>query len=253
MKDKEPKEKIIYESYYYAAKRQGSDEALGHYHHRWRGHGVGAAVDAAARGYATLLLERGDFGKGTSSRSTKLVHGGVRYLEQGNIALVLEALRERGLLRQNAPHLVSEVPFIVPSYSWWEGPFYGVGLKLYQLMSGKYGFGPSEYLSSKETARRLPNVKTEGLMGAWFTLTASLTIRGCSSNSPRRRRSMAPRFSITPASPPCRRARTKWWTAWHGKTPRPARNTPRQLASWSTQRGRSPIPCESWPSPRRRR
>ncbi len=127
--------------------------------------GVGVAVDAAARGYATLLLERDDFGKGTSSRSTKLVHGGVRYLEQGNIALVLEALRERGLLRQNAPHLVSDLPFIVPSYSWWEGPFYGVGLKLYQLMSGKYGFGPSEYLSSKETARRLPNVKTEGLMG----------------------------------------------------------------------------------------
>lgn len=127
--------------------------------------GVGVAVDASSRGYATLLLERGDFGKGTSSRSTKLVHGGVRYLEQGNISLVMEALRERGLLRQNAPHLVSDLPFIVPSYSWWEGPFYGVGLKLYQLMSGKYGFGPSEYLSSEETARRLPNVKTEGLTG----------------------------------------------------------------------------------------
>jgi len=127
--------------------------------------GVGVAVDAAARGYATLLLERDDFGKGTSSRSTKLVHGGVRYLEQGNISLVMEALRERGLLRENAPHLVSDLPFIVPSYSWWEGPFYGVGLKLYQVMSGKYGFGPSEYLSKEETARRLPNVKTEGLMG----------------------------------------------------------------------------------------
>ncbi len=127
--------------------------------------GVGTAVDASARGYSTLLLERSDFGKGTSSRSTKLVHGGVRYLEQGNISLVMEALRERGLLRQNAPHLVSDLPFIVPSYSWWEGPFYGIGLKLYQLMSGKYGFGPSEYLSSKETAQRLPNVKTEGLLG----------------------------------------------------------------------------------------
>ena len=127
--------------------------------------GVGVAVDASARGYATLLLERGDFGKGTSSRSTKLVHGGVRYLEQGNISLVMEALRERGLLRRNAPHLVSDLPFIVPSYSWWEGPFYGVGLKLYQLMSGKYGFGPSEYLSKEETVRRLPNVKTEGLQG----------------------------------------------------------------------------------------
>jgi len=127
--------------------------------------GVGVAVDASARGYSTLLLERDDFGKGTSSRSTKLVHGGVRYLEQGNISLVMEALKERGLLRQNAPHLVSDLPFIVPSYSWWEGPFYGVGLKLYQILSGKYGFGPSEYLSKEETARRLPNVKLDGLMG----------------------------------------------------------------------------------------
>lgn len=127
--------------------------------------GVGVAVDAASRGYATLLLERDDFGKGTSSRSTKLVHGGVRYLEQGNISLVMEALKERGLLRQNAPHLVSDLPFIVPSYSWWEGPFYGIGLKLYQLLSGKYGFGPSAYLSKEETARRLPNVKLEGLKG----------------------------------------------------------------------------------------
>jgi len=106
--------------------------------------GAGVAVDAATRGYATLLLEQHDFGKGTSSRSTKLVHGGVRYLEQGNVSLVMEALKERGLLRQNAPHLVSELPFIVPSYSWWEGPFYGIGLKVYQVLSGKYGFGASE-------------------------------------------------------------------------------------------------------------
>lgn len=127
--------------------------------------GVGVAVDAATRGYATLLLEQYDFGKGTSSRSTKLVHGGVRYLEQGNVSLVMEALKERGLLRQNAPHLVHELPFIVPSYSWWEGPFYGIGLKLYQVLSGKYGFGPSELVSKEETLRRLPNVKTEGLMG----------------------------------------------------------------------------------------
>jgi len=127
--------------------------------------GVGVAVDAATRGYATLLLEQHDFGKGTSSRSTKLVHGGVRYLEQGNVSLVMEALKERGLLRQNAPHLVSELPFIVPSYSWWEGPFFGIGLKLYQVLSGKYGFGPSQFLSKEETVRRLPNVKTDGLMG----------------------------------------------------------------------------------------
>src|SRR5688572_13217948 len=90
--------------------------------------GVGVAVDAAARGYRTLLLEQHDFGKGTSTRSTKLVHGGVRYLRQGNISLVREALRERGLLRQNAPHLVHDLPFIVPSYSWWAKSFYGIGL-----------------------------------------------------------------------------------------------------------------------------
>jgi len=125
--------------------------------------GVGVAVDAATRGYSALLLEQYDFGKGTSSRSTKLVHGGVRYLEQGNVSLVMEALKERGLLRQNAPHLVSELPFIVPSYQWWEGPFYGIGLKVYQVLSGKYGFGASKIISKEETLKRLPNVNPEGL------------------------------------------------------------------------------------------
>src|SRR5512138_1765212 len=118
--------------------------------------GVGVAVDAASRGYRTLLLEAHDFGKGTSSRSTKLVHGGVRYLEQGNISLVMEALKERGLMRQNAPHLVSNLPFVVPNYDWWESPFYGVGLKLYNLLAGKYGFGDSQILSREETLERLP-------------------------------------------------------------------------------------------------
>src|SRR5580698_6575414 len=127
--------------------------------------GAGVAVDAATRGYSVLLLERVDFGSATSSRSTKLVHGGVRYLEQGNVSLVMEALKERGLLRQNAPHLVSELPFIVPSYSWWEGPFYGIGLKVYQILSGKYGFGPSQLISREEALRRLPNVNPEGLTG----------------------------------------------------------------------------------------
>ena len=127
--------------------------------------GVGVAVDAAARGYRTLLLEQHDFGKGTSSRSTKLVHGGVRYLEQGQVSLVMEALKERGILRQNAPHLVSELPFVVPNYSWWEGPFYGIGLKVYQAMAGKYGFGPSELLSKEETVERIPNINTDGLRG----------------------------------------------------------------------------------------
>jgi glycerol-3-phosphate dehydrogenase len=127
--------------------------------------GVGVAVDAASRGYDVLLLEQSDFGKGTSSRSTKLVHGGVRYLEQGNISLVMEALKERGLLLQNAPHLVSNLGFVVPNYDWWEAPFYGIGLKMYNLLAGKYGFGSSEILSRDETLRRLPTIKTEGLRG----------------------------------------------------------------------------------------
>lgn len=103
--------------------------------------GTGTALDAASRGYKTLLLEKGDFAQGTSSRSTKLIHGGVRYLQQGNISLVLEALNERGRLRRNAPHLVHNLRFIVPNYDWWEGPFYGIGLKLYDLLAGKEGFG----------------------------------------------------------------------------------------------------------------
>jgi glycerol-3-phosphate dehydrogenase len=127
--------------------------------------GVGIAVDAASRGYDVLLLEGDDFGKGTSSRSTKLVHGGVRYLEQGNIALVMEALKERGLLRQNAPHLVHDLAFVVPSYDWWESPFYGLGLKVYNALSGKYKFGPSRVLSKEKTLEHLPSIKTEGLRG----------------------------------------------------------------------------------------
>src|SRR5579862_7732916 len=127
--------------------------------------GVGIAIDAATRGYDVLLLEQSDFGKGTSSRSTKLVHGGVRYLEQGNLSLVMEALKERGLLLQNAPHLVRNLAFVVPSYDWWEAPFYGLGLKRYNLLAGKYGFGASRILSKEETLERLPTIKTEGLRG----------------------------------------------------------------------------------------
>ncbi len=127
--------------------------------------GAGIAVDAASRGYAVLLVEQHDFGKGTSSRSTKLAHGGVRYLEQGNVSLVMEALKERGLMRRNAPHLVREVPFIVPNYVWWEAPFYGFGLKIYSMLAGKYGFGPCQRLSRDETLRRLPTIRTEGLRG----------------------------------------------------------------------------------------
>src|ERR1700689_5888263 len=127
--------------------------------------GVGVALDAAARGYEVLLLEQHDFGKGTSSRSTKLVHGGVRYLEQGNVSLVMEALKERGLLARNAPHLVRNLGFVVPNYDWWEAPFYGIGLKVYNLLAGKYGFGASKILSREETLERLPTIKTDGLRG----------------------------------------------------------------------------------------
>ncbi|MCB2200815.1 glycerol-3-phosphate dehydrogenase/oxidase [bacterium] len=127
--------------------------------------GMGVAVEAASRGYKTLLLEQHDFGKGTSSRSTKLVHGGVRYLQQGNVSLVLEALRERAIMRDNAPHLVSDLPFIVPIYDWWEGPFYGIGLRLYDMLAGKHGFGDSRNLSREETIERIPVIETEGLRG----------------------------------------------------------------------------------------
>jgi glycerol-3-phosphate dehydrogenase len=127
--------------------------------------GLGVALDAAVRGYRTLLLEQDDFAKGTSSRSTKLVHGGVRYLQQGNVALVLEALRERGLLIRNAPHLVRNLGFVVPHYDWWEGPFYGIGLKVYDVLAGKLGLGPSRHLSREETLERLPTIEPEGLRG----------------------------------------------------------------------------------------
>ena len=109
--------------------------------------GLGIAVDAQTRGYRTLLLEQHDFAKATSSRSTKLVHGGVRYLKQGNVSLVLEALRERGLLCRNAPHLVHDLAFVVPRYKWWEGPFYGVGLKLYDVLAGKLNIAKSRRLN----------------------------------------------------------------------------------------------------------
>ncbi len=127
--------------------------------------GVGVAVDAASRGYDVLLLEARDFGQGTSSRSTKLVHGGVRYLRQGNVPLVMEALRERGILRRNAPHLVHDLAFVVPNYDWWEAPFYGIGLKVYDALAGKYGFGSSKLLSREETLQRLPTIEQEGLRG----------------------------------------------------------------------------------------
>lgn len=127
--------------------------------------GLGAAVEAASRGYSTILVEQSDFAKGTSSRSTKLVHGGVRYLKQGNISLVLEALRERGRLLNNAPHLVRNLPFVVPNYDWWEGPFYGIGLKVYDKLAGDLGLGPSRNLDIEETLEQIPTLEPTGLRG----------------------------------------------------------------------------------------
>lgn len=127
--------------------------------------GLGCAIEAASRGYRTMLLEQSDFAKGTSSRSTKLVHGGVRYLRQGNISLVLEALKERGVMLHNAPHLVRNQPFIVPNYSWWEGPFYGIGLKMYDVLAGRSGFGRSKVLSRERTMELIPTIEPEGLDG----------------------------------------------------------------------------------------
>jgi len=127
--------------------------------------GLGTALDAAARGLKVALFEQHDFAKGTSSRSTKLVHGGVRYLQQGNIKLVMEALRERGLLLKNAPHLVHNQKFVVPNYKWWEKPYYGIGLKIYDWMAGRLGLGPSQFLSKEETLQLIPALDPEGLNG----------------------------------------------------------------------------------------
>ena len=127
--------------------------------------GLGIAVDAQTRGFNTLLLEQHDFAKATSSRSTKLVHGGVRYLKQGNVGLVLEALRERGLMCLNAPHLVADLAFVVPRYRWWEGPFYGIGFNLYDRLAGKLKISRSRQLNREETIARIPNVETENLIG----------------------------------------------------------------------------------------
>ncbi len=125
--------------------------------------GLGVALDAAARGFKVVLVESHDFAKGTSSRATKLVHGGVRYLAQGNISLVREALRERTTLLDNAPHLAQPLAFVLPSYQWWEAPFYGIGLKMYDALAGKASLGPTEFLSRAETLALLPTAQPQGL------------------------------------------------------------------------------------------
>ena len=127
--------------------------------------GLGCALDAASRGYKTLLLEQSDFAKGTSSRSTKLVHGGVRYLKQGDISLVIEALRERGLLLKNASHLVRKQSFVIPIYKWLDIPMYLIGLKMYDILAGRLSFGASRRLSPKNTVKALPTIRQKGLRG----------------------------------------------------------------------------------------
>lgn len=127
--------------------------------------GLGVALDAAARGFSVALVESHDFAKGTSSRATKLVHGGVRYLAQGNIALVREALHERTTLMHNAPHLAQPLAFVMPSYHCWESPFYGVGLKMYDALAGRAGLGSTEFLGAARTLQCLPTVRPQGLKG----------------------------------------------------------------------------------------
>jgi glycerol-3-phosphate dehydrogenase len=127
--------------------------------------GLGVALDAAVRGLRVVLVDSHDFAKGTSSRSTKLVHGGVRYLAQGNIGLVREALHERTLLLKNAPHLAQPLPFVMPTYKWWEAPFYGIGLKMYDALAGSAGLGRTEFLSRSETLAQLPMAQPEDLKG----------------------------------------------------------------------------------------
>ena len=127
--------------------------------------GLGVALDAALRGLSVVLVESRDFAAGTSSRATKLVHGGVRYLAQGNVSLVREALQERGRLLRNAPHLARPLPFIMPSYHWWDAPFYGAGLKLYDVMAGSEGLAPTRFLSRSATLKLQRGVQQKGLVG----------------------------------------------------------------------------------------
>lgn len=128
--------------------------------------GLGLAVDAATRGYRTALVEAGDFAQATSSRATKLVHGGVRYLVSGQLPLVYEALRERMVMLSNAPHLVHPLPFVTPAYKWFDLPWYGAGLKLYDMLSGKSSLGPTKILSARETRDRIPGIAAKRLKGS---------------------------------------------------------------------------------------
>jgi glycerol-3-phosphate dehydrogenase len=127
--------------------------------------GLGVALDASLRGFSVALFESHDFAGGTSSRATKLLHGGVRYLAQGNVALVREALAERTTVMAIAPHLAQPLPFVMPSHRWWQTPFYGIGLKLYDLLAGRAGLGRTEFLGRAQTLEALPGVNPQGLRG----------------------------------------------------------------------------------------
>ncbi len=127
--------------------------------------GLGVALDAVARGFSVLMLEAGDFAQGTSSRATKLAHGGVRYLAQGDLALVREALHERGALLANAPHVAAPLPFVMPAYRWWEKGFYGAGLKAYDLLAGSRGLGATEWIDARRAQALLPGVRAQGPVG----------------------------------------------------------------------------------------
>ena len=127
--------------------------------------GLGVALDSASRGYKTLLLEQSDFARGTSSRSTKLVHGGVRYMAQGDLLLVMEALHERGIMLKNAPHLTFNQEFIIPVYTIWDAIMYTVGLKFYDLLAGRLSMGKSYFINSEKTLSRLPLLKKKDLKG----------------------------------------------------------------------------------------
>jgi glycerol-3-phosphate dehydrogenase len=127
--------------------------------------GLGVALDAAVRGFSVVLVDSHDFAEGTSSRSTKLAHGGVRYLAQGDIGLVREALHERGALLANAPHVAQRLPFVMPGYHWWERGFYGAGLKAYDALAGSHGLGGTEWLSTRRTLDLLPGARRQGLWG----------------------------------------------------------------------------------------
>ncbi len=139
--------------------------------------GLGVALDAASRGFKVALLEQSDFTKATSSRSTKLVHGGVRYLAQGDVSLVVEALRERGLMKKNAPHLVKDQRFIIGNYKWWEKPFYTIGLMVYDILAGRKSLGRSLPMSKRSVLKEIPQMAAKDLRGVvLFTMMGNLMI-----------------------------------------------------------------------------